>query len=192
MLDLSAAFDTIDHATLTDRLSDWYGISGQAQIWCSSYSQNRHQSVKIKDIFLDKVTLSYGVPQGSMLGPVFFILYTTPLSAIISSFDINHHLYADDTQIYMSLSVSKAKESLEKLQHCLMGVSAWMTRSKLKLNPSRTEFLLIGTKLQREKFLNNFQCLLLDQDTNLSTSAKNLGVLFDSSLNFRKTHIPNM
>ena len=69
-----------------------------------------------------------------MLGPVLFNLHTTPLSAIISGFDINHHLYADDTQIYISLSVSNAKESLEKLHHCLMGVSAWMTRSKLKLN----------------------------------------------------------
>ena len=67
-----------------------------------------------------------------------------------------------------------------------MGVSALMTGSKLKLNPSKTEFLLIGTKLQREKFLNNFKCLLLGQDTNSSRSAKNLGVLFDSSLNFRK------
>ena len=121
-----------------------------------------------------------------MLGPVLFTLYTTPLSAIISSFDINHHPHADDTQIYMSLSVSNAKESLEKLQHCLMGVSAWMTGSKLKLNPSKTEFLLIGTKLEREKFLNNFPCLLLGQETNPSTSAKNLGVLFDSNLNFRK------
>ena len=181
LLDLSAAFDTIDHATLTDRLSDWYGISGQAQIWFSSYLQNRLQSVKIKDTFSDKVTLPYGVPQGSELGQVLFTLYTTPLSAIISSFDINHHPYADDTQIYMSLSVSNAKESLEKLQHCLMGVSAWMTGSKLKLNPSKTEFLLIGNN-----FLNNFPCLLLGQETNPSTSAKNLGVLFDSSLNFRK------
>ena len=88
-----------------------------------------------------------------MLGPVIFTLYTTPLGAIISGFDINHHLHVDDTQMYMSLSVSNAKESLEKLQQCLMGVSAWMTGSKLKLNPSRTEFLLIGTKLLREKIL---------------------------------------
>ena len=155
-------------------------------MWFSSYLQNRHQSVKIKDTFSDKVTLSYGVPQGYVLGPVLFTLYTMPLSAIISSFAINHHLYADDTQLYMSLSVSNAKESLEKLQNCLMGMSAWMTGSKLKLNPSKTECLLIGTKLQREKFLKNFPCLLLGQDTNPSTSAKNLCVLFDSSLNFRK------
>ena len=76
----------------------------------------------------------------------------------------------------MSLSVSYAKEYLEKLQHCVMAVSARMTGSKLKLNPSKTKFLLI----------NNFPCLILGQDTNPSASAKNLGAVFDSSLNFRK------
>ena len=70
---------------------------------------------------------------------------------------------------------SDAKESLEKLQHCVMAVSAWMTGYKLKLNP------------------NNFPCLILGQDTNPSASAKHLGVEFDSSLNFRYiTYIPNM
>ena len=191
LLDLSVAFDTIDHATLPNIFSDWYVIStsGQGQIWFSSYLQNRHQSAKNKDSLSDKVTLSYGVPQGSVLGPVIFILYTTPLSTIIPSFDINHPLNADDTQIYMSLSVSNAKKSLEKLQHCLMAVSAWMTGAKLKLNPSKTDFLLIGTKLQREKFLNNPPCLNVGQDTNPSASANNLSVVFDSSPDFRKKHI---
>ena len=101
-------------------------------------------------------------------------------------FDKNHHLYADDTQMYIFLSVSNAKESLTKLQQYLMGVSAGMTGSKLKLNPSKTEFLLIGTKLLRKKFLHNFPCLILGQDTNPSASAKNLGVVFDSSLNLKK------
>ena len=118
-----------------------------------------------------------------------FILYTTPLSTIISSFDINHHIYADDTQICMSLPVSNANESLEKLQHCVMAVSALMTGSKLKLNPSKTYFLLIGTKLQRAKILNNPPCLILGQDTNPSASAKNLGVVFDSSPDVRKTYL---
>ena len=91
LLDLSAAFDTIDHATLTDRLYDWYGISGQAQIWFSSYLQNRLQSVKIKDIFSDKVTLLYGVPQGSVLGPVlfYFIHYTTSKKPVLRSCQTN-------------------------------------------------------------------------------------------------------
>ena len=86
----------------------------------------------------------------------------------------------------MSISVSHAKESLENLQHCAMTVSAWMTGSKLKLNSSKTKFLLIGTKLQRQKFLNNLPCLILGSDTNPSVSAKNICVVFDSSLYFRK------
>ena len=84
----------------------------------------------------------------------------------------------------MSLSVSNAKKSPEKLQQCLMGESAWMTGSKLKLNPSKTEYLLIGTKLLQEKFSHNFPCLILGQDTNPSASAKNIGVVFDSSACF--------
>ena len=121
-----------------------------------------------------------------MLGPVLFILHTTLLST--------------DTQIFMSLSVFNAKESLEKLQHCVITVSTWITKSKLKLNPSKTDFILIGTKLQRDKILNIFPCLILDRDTNPFASAKNLGVVFDSSPDFlkyisQKTHIqyiPNM
>ena len=107
LLDLSAVFDTIDHATLTDRLSVYYGISGQAQIWFSSYLKNRHHSVKIKDTQIYIKSHSYMEFH----------------KAIISSFDITHHLYADDAQIYLSLSVSNTTESLEKLQQCLIGVS---------------------------------------------------------------------
>ena len=98
LLDLSATCDIIDHATITNKLFKGYGIFGQAQIWFSYYLKNRHQSVKIKDT---KSHSHYGVPRG----PVLFTLCTTPHIAIISSFDINHHLYADDTQMYMSLSV---------------------------------------------------------------------------------------
>ena len=86
----------------------------------------------------------------------------------------------------MSLSFSSAKESHEKLQHCVMAVSAWMTGSKLKLNPSKTDFLFIETKLQGEKILNNSPCLIPGQDSNSSASAKNLSVVFDSSPDFRQ------
>ena len=76
--------------------------------------------------------------------------------------------------------------TLEKLQHCVMAASAWMTGSNLKLNPSNTEFLLIWTKHQREKFFKNSPGLILGQETNPSESVKTIGVVFDSSLNFRK------
>ena len=187
LLDLSAACDTTDHATLTNRLSDLYGISGLAQIWFSSYLQNRHQSVKIKGTLSGKATLSYGVQQGSgSVGPVLFTLYTTSLSAIISSFDIDYHLYADDTQIYMSLSVSNAQKSFENLQHCVM---AWITGSKLKLNPSKKEFLLIGTKLQREKIfpMLNFK----SRHKHICISQKSWCSI-RQYLKFPKTHITNM
>ena len=75
-------------------------------------------SVKIKDTLSDKVSLSYEVPQGSVLGPVLFTLCTTPLSAIISSFDINHHPHADDSQIYIALSVSNAKDVATLFNEC--------------------------------------------------------------------------
>ena len=91
----------------------------------------------------------------------------------------------------MSLPVSNAIESLEQLQQGLMGVSAWMAGSKLKFSSSKTEFLLFQIKLHLEIFLHIFPCLIPGQDTNPSASATNLGVVFDSSMNFQK-RIPNM
>ena len=99
---------------------------------------------------------------------------------------MSHHLYADDTQIYISLTGDTAAESLKMLQSCITGISAWMAQSKLNLNPSKPEFLLIGSKSQREKFINLFPLAVLDNEMNPADSARNLGVFFDSGLNFRQ------
>ena len=100
LLDLSAALDTIDHALLLGRLSLEYGLSGSVLKWVTSYLTNRRESVKIHDTLSSERQLLYGVPQGSVLGPVLFTLYTAPLSKIISAFSsLSHHLYADDTNI---------------------------------------------------------------------------------------------
>ena len=104
LIDLSAAFDTIDHNILDKHLSMWYGISGTALTWFLSYLVDRYQRVKIANCFSAALPTSCGVYQGSVLGP-FFLLYTTPLSSVIQIHNLDHHLYADDTQIYLSLQI---------------------------------------------------------------------------------------
>ena len=186
LLDLFAAFDTIDHLTLISRLSSWYGISGTALDWFTSYLSNRYQQVKIHDYISEAVYISFCVPQGSVLGPILFTLYTAPLSHVIAEHDVEHHLYADDTQIYISLSGSEALESLTALKSCVTDVFTWMTNSKLKLNPSKSEFIIIGSKKQREKFKDLFPILLLLHDTLPKAFFRNLGFIFDCDFNFKR------
>ena len=186
LLDLAAAFDTINHSILMDRLSVWYGVSGIALSWFRSYLSGRHQRVKIGDCFSSPLNISCGVPQGSVLGPLLFTLYTTPLSLVINRHHLSHHLYADDTQIYISLSTSDASSSLQQLRTCIDDIFCWMTESRLKLNADKTEFLIIGTHRQRDKIKTLFPIPLLNQHVMPAVSTRNLGVIFDDKLNFRE------
>ena len=92
------------------------------------------QLLKIHDYISEAVYISFGVPQGSVLGPILYTLYTAPLSHVIAEHDVEHHLYADDTQIYIALSGSEASESLTDLKSCVTDVFTWMTNSKVMLN----------------------------------------------------------
>ena len=100
LLDLSAAFDTIDHHKLLNLLKHSFGIRGNALSWFQSYLQDRTQTVQIGSSTSEPVTLKYGVPQGSVLGPVLFTMYTSPLGNIIRDHGLNFHLYVDDTYMY--------------------------------------------------------------------------------------------
>ena len=103
LLDLSAAFDTIDHdLLLLSRLTESFGIDGVVLQWVRSYLTGRSQLVKVNGVLSTPQLLLCGVPQGSVLGPLLFTMYTTPLSSIITAFGLKHYLYADDTQIYTS------------------------------------------------------------------------------------------
>ena len=98
LLDLSAAFDTIDHATLLERLHGHFGISGTVLQWFKSYITNRQQRVHIDGSLSCPQDLHFGVPHWSVLDPFLFCLYTTSISKIITTHDVSHHMYADDTR----------------------------------------------------------------------------------------------
>ena len=102
--------------------------------WVQSYLNSRKQRIKIDGHLSDAFQLPYGVPQGSVLGPLLFTLYTTPLSSVISKFNVTHHLYADDTQIYLELDSRNFDSSITELTNCLEAVQAWMGNNKLKLD----------------------------------------------------------
>jgi len=161
LLDFSVAFDTIDHTILLDRLSSWFGIHGTALSWFQSYLSNRSFITSCGNSKSANCPLTCGAPQGSVLGPLLFSLYTTPLSSILTSTSISHHLYADDTQFFISFLPSSysssitffSRLSLKSLLGCLLISSPWEEISIYK-TIYKTEFLIFGNSAQLSK-LNN-------------------------------------
>ena len=148
LLDLSSAFDTIDHHILLSRLSSYFGISGLALKLLTSYLQNRTQTVCIDSQFSPPSLLSTGIPQGSVLGPLLFSLYTTPLSHVLQNSGTFFHFYADDTQLYISFSPALSHAPLSLLSSTLDLVHTWFTNNRLCLNPSKTEYIMIDSPYQ--------------------------------------------
>ena len=119
LLDLSAAFDTLDHAILLRRLESTFGISGLALSWFESYLSDRTQSVVVDGLMSTPIPLVFGVPQGSVLGPVLFTLYSQPLSDVIICHSCDYHKYADDTEISDSAPPSDFTSAQSNIQSCM-------------------------------------------------------------------------
>lgn len=185
LLDLSAAFDTVDHTILLHRLKEYFGISGSALKFFESYLQDRTQAVVIGESTSPCLPLITGVPQGSVLGPVLFSMYTAPLDKILGETDIGYHFYADDTQIYISFTPNTADDAIDTLSSKLTELHKWFTNNKLMVNPSKTEFMIIGTKQQCQKVE---AISLTFQGTSVAPAeqARNLGVIFDPHMLFDK------
>ena len=184
LLDLSAAFDTIDHQKLLELLDYSFGIRGDALKWFKSHLQGRTQTVQIGSSQSDPVTLKYGVPQGSVLGPILFTMYTTPLGNIIRNHNLDFHLYADDTQLYISFkpcnSISR-QTAISQVEAFSKDIKTWMTNNLLKLNDDKTELIIVTTS---ETTSRQEDIVINIGDSPIAPSMeppRNLGVLFDST-----------
>ena len=143
LLDLSSAFDNIDHINLFTVLGKHVGICDDALNLIVSYPSDRKQQVQIDNIMSDLASIICGVPQGSVLGPLKFCLYLLPLCSILKYHNIGYHIYADDTQLYISLKCNDPLATLPKLNSCISDISVWMIKNKLKINDSKTEFIFL-------------------------------------------------
>ena len=174
LLDLSAAFDTIDHDHLFELLQNRFGIKGTALDWIKSYLGNRSSSIQINSKTSPPTATSYGVPQGSVLGPIIFTIYTTPLADIIKHHKLSYHFYADDTQLYITFnpkSECSLQESIARVEKCAMDIKIWMSKKMLKLNDDKTEVLYISSPYFQKSLPN--PTLKIDQSSiTPATSAK--------------------
>ncbi len=145
LLDLSAAFDTVDHTQLLRTLGD-LGIRDTALEWFSSYLSDRHQLESIGQHKSAPRKLVYGVPQGSVLGPVLFTVYTASLGRLLRSYAMNYHFYADDSSLYIMFKPLDIITTVDHVEQCVRSVRTWMSQNSLKMNDTKTEVLLITTK----------------------------------------------
>lgn len=184
LLDMSAAFDTVDHQILLQRLRLSFGVDGKVLEWISSYLDRRHEIVRRGSLHSDIHVVTSGVPQGSVLGPLLFIIYTADLIALIEKHRLIPHLYADDTQLYGSCPASQAAGLITKLSSCLEEVANWLGSNRLQLNTSKTEFIWFATSRRLQPLLS--MPLQIGADIIWpSTSVRNLGIILDSNLTMR-------
>ena len=184
MLDLSAAFDTIDHDILMQRLEHGFGIKGTALNWFHSYITGRHFRISVGGNMSEEFILVCGVPQGSVIGPRVFTMYSQYVSSIIRRHGLNYHIYADDVQIYMSFDPNvpgDAACAIFKITSCVEELRVWLMKNMLKLNDAKTEFFIAASSHNMNRLSDiNFQ--IGSEVITPSPTIKNLGITIDSAM----------
>jgi len=141
LFDLSAAFDTVNHSILCRRLELFFGLCGPALAWFQSYLSGRSQYVRCEILRSSSVQLVCGVTQGSVVGPILFIMYTADLIALIKGHRFCPHLYTDDTQVYGLCCPPAIHDLQQRLSACIDDIPIWMQANRLQLNTNKTELI---------------------------------------------------
>ena len=193
LLDLSAAFDTIDRDILIKRLHTTFDCSGMVLDWLTSYLSFCTQSVFVGHASTPSA-LKCGVLQGSFLGPLLFTFYTQSLSTVINFCQSGHsyHFFADDSQLHNSSTPSDFPALAHSLKDCIEDVAEWMCDSMLKMNHEKTELIAIGTKPKISQVtLSLTPVSISGHNIPFSQSVRNLGVVIDETLSM-DVHIKHL
>ena len=182
LIDLSAAFDTVDIDLMLHVLESEIGVTGLASQWFNSFLRNRSQRVLIENTLSDTSSVHFGVPQGSVLGPVLFNIYSSSLFKVIENCGFSTSGYADDNNARTSFALSFQYDLITKqLPHLMEQITNWMNSHFLKINPDKTEIIMFLPKhLKNEKTING--CFFEGDCIRFSNVVKNLGFKLDRFL----------
>ena len=186
LLDLSAAFDTINHDILIKRLQE-IGITDMALAWLTSFITGRTTSICIEKHSSPARTTTHGVPQGSVLGPILFNIYIIPLLNLIDTLQIKFHNYADDIQLYTNCSQDPTIAP-SNISYAINQIGKWLSSNSLCFNPHKTEILFLHLPVHNSQITLPPPVICDDTPIVYSTKVRNLGVIFDTTLSF-KNHI---
>ena len=194
LLDLSAAFDTIDHAILLQRLDYGFGIKDTALQWIRSYMSGRQQSVVIDGIMSESCPLITGVPQGSGFGPKGYKKYYRPVGIICERNKLDYTIFADDSQLYVFFKPGDTSSEIDaknRLEMCIKEINEWMNANYLKLNGDKTELIFLQSKWHPIVTQELCSVTVGNNIVLPVESVRNLGVIFDSHLSM-DAHVRNV